>query len=98
MTYSWERVHRPLHAPQDDSVANDTAISHFHDKLLHIREQLKTERGKQMAQKRHQFVSSLLSKLSRLFSMLMIALVRVDVLQMLDFLEQIKEEDGLPLH
>lgn len=49
---------RPLHAPESDPIANETAIQHFHDKLLHIREQLKTEPGKQLAEKRHQYVRS----------------------------------------
>jgi hypothetical protein len=34
----------------------DSAIAHFHDKLLHIRERLKTAPGRKMGEKRHQFV------------------------------------------
>jgi uncharacterized protein len=34
----------------------DSAIEHFHDKLLHIRDRLKTDAGKRMGEKRHQFV------------------------------------------
>ncbi|KAH9945332.1 uncharacterized protein BXZ73DRAFT_86835 [Epithele typhae] len=45
-----------LHAPQDDPVHDQTAVAHFYDKLLHIREKLKTEPGKKMAEKRHQLM------------------------------------------
>ncbi|KAH8099977.1 hypothetical protein BXZ70DRAFT_197627 [Cristinia sonorae] len=47
---------RPLHAPFGDSAQDSSAIQHFHDKLLHIRDHLKTAPGKQMAVKRHQFM------------------------------------------
>ena len=47
---------RPLDVTEDDPAAKDTAVQHFYDKLLHIREQLKTEPGKQMAERRHKFV------------------------------------------
>lgn len=46
-------VNRPLHAPTGHV---ETAIEHFYDKLLHIQERLKTEPGKQMGAKRHQFM------------------------------------------
>lgn len=46
----------PLHAPSGHL---DTAIEHFYDKLLHIQERLKTEPGKQMGAKRHQFVGDM---------------------------------------
>lgn len=36
-----------------------SAIQHFHDKLLHIKERLKTEPGKKLAEKRHKLVSGL---------------------------------------
>lgn len=49
---------RPLHAAVDDPAREDTAVQHFYDKLLHIREQLKTAPGKIMADKRHKFVGS----------------------------------------
>lgn len=38
--------------------AAKSAIQHFHDKLLHIRERMKTAPGKQMAEQRHEFVSA----------------------------------------
>ncbi|KAH7913538.1 hypothetical protein BJ138DRAFT_1145962 [Hygrophoropsis aurantiaca] len=46
-------VNRPLHAPPGRS---DTAIQHFYDKLLHIQDRLKTEPGRKMGRKRHQFM------------------------------------------
>ncbi|KAG2047238.1 hypothetical protein BDR06DRAFT_1032488 [Suillus hirtellus] len=49
-------VNRPLHAPPGRL---DTAVQHFYDKLLHIQERLKTEPGKQMGAKRHQFVGDM---------------------------------------
>lgn len=48
---------RALHVPSDDPALHDSAIQHFHDKLLNIRERLKTNVGKQMGEKRHAFVS-----------------------------------------
>jgi uncharacterized protein len=51
-------VNRPLHAP---SGRLDTAVQHFYDKLLHIQERLKTEPGKQMGTKRHQFMVDFLN-------------------------------------
>lgn len=47
----------PLHVPQGDPLQATSAIQHFHDKLLHIKDRLKTEPGKRMGQKRHEFVS-----------------------------------------
>ncbi|KAG1872287.1 hypothetical protein F4604DRAFT_1654560 [Suillus subluteus] len=51
-------VNRPLHAPPGRL---DTAVQHFYDKLLHIQERLKTEPGKQMGTKRHQFMVDFLN-------------------------------------
>ncbi|KZT73639.1 hypothetical protein DAEQUDRAFT_661912 [Daedalea quercina L-15889] len=45
-----------LHAPADDAAHPASAVQHFYDKLLHIRERLKTEPGKQMAEKRHKLM------------------------------------------
>ncbi|GBE88324.1 Uncharacterized protein SCP_1301390 [Sparassis crispa] len=49
-------MNRPLHIPHDDSAYSSCAIEHFHEKLLHIRERLKTEPGKELAEKRHQLM------------------------------------------
>jgi uncharacterized protein len=51
---------RALHAPDGDADQPESAIQHFHDKLLHIRERMKTAPGKQMAEKRHQLVRTTL--------------------------------------
>ncbi|KAI9000623.1 hypothetical protein BD414DRAFT_430174 [Trametes punicea] len=44
---------RPLHAPKENPASDSSAIQHFHDKLLHIKDHLKTEPGKKLAEKRH---------------------------------------------
>ncbi|KIL67704.1 hypothetical protein M378DRAFT_73426 [Amanita muscaria Koide BX008] len=52
-----------LYAPLGDSVRPQSAIQHFHDKLLHIKDRLKTEAGKTMGVHRHKalldFIQSL---------------------------------------
>lgn len=50
-------THSALHTPEEDPKHSESAIQHFHDKLLHIRERLKTEPGKLLAEKRHRLVS-----------------------------------------
>ncbi|KAF8972165.1 hypothetical protein BDZ97DRAFT_1650219 [Flammula alnicola] len=50
-------TNRPLHTPSDDPENSKTAIQHFHDKLLKIRERLKTEPGRKLGDKRHKVVS-----------------------------------------
>lgn len=50
------RGDRVLHASNGDPIQPKTAIQHFHDKLLRIRERMKTVPGKEMAEKRHQVV------------------------------------------
>ncbi|KAL9714010.1 hypothetical protein Ac2012v2_002317 [Leucoagaricus gongylophorus] len=50
-------TNRPLHTRTDDAAFSNTAISHFHDKLVHIYSRLKTAPGKSLGRKRHQVVS-----------------------------------------
>lgn len=52
-------VNRPLYVPADENEGdpNASAIGHFHDKLLLIRERLKTDAGRDMGEKRHKLVS-----------------------------------------
>src|SRR4051812_28148384 len=50
-------VNRPLHTPASDPQASDSSIQHFYDKLLHIRDRLKTSQGRQLGAQRHQLVS-----------------------------------------
>ncbi|KAI0321795.1 hypothetical protein OF83DRAFT_1050636 [Amylostereum chailletii] len=45
-----------LHAPHGDAHQPTSAVQHFYDKLLHIRERMKTAPGKQAAEKRHQLM------------------------------------------
>ncbi|KAH9972062.1 hypothetical protein BGW80DRAFT_1173625, partial [Lactifluus volemus] len=50
-----------LNAPHDDSDGAESAIQHFHDKLLRIREQMKTETGRQIAEERHKLMVDFLA-------------------------------------
>jgi uncharacterized protein len=50
-------VNRPLHAPPGDSEVSETSVQHFHDKLLHIKDRLKTPQGRDLGAQRHQLVS-----------------------------------------
>ncbi|KAJ3514905.1 hypothetical protein NLJ89_g2086 [Agrocybe chaxingu] len=55
----WTEWHEtPLHTPPDDPEHAHSAIQHFHDKLLAIRDRLKTAPGKKMGDRRHQVVST----------------------------------------
>ncbi|KAF8525773.1 hypothetical protein BU17DRAFT_74213 [Hysterangium stoloniferum] len=56
---------RPLHVPEGDDRQGSSAIDHFHDKLLKIKERLKTESGMRMGQERHQFMLQFLSAVDR---------------------------------
>jgi len=47
----------PLHAPNDHPLQPTSAIQHFYDKLLHVKDRLKTEPGKRMGEKRHELAS-----------------------------------------
>ncbi|KAF8215793.1 hypothetical protein K438DRAFT_1704689 [Mycena galopus ATCC 62051] len=46
-------VNRPLYVPSGDPRVNESAIQHFHDKLVLIRDRLKTAPGKALGEKRH---------------------------------------------
>ena len=76
-------LRRPLHTPADDAVYAHTAIQHFHDKLLNIRDRLKTEAGKEMGNRRHQVVSTSFSVTMKTTSI---------QLQLYNFLASIDEE------
>jgi HD superfamily phosphodiesterase len=77
-----------LHVPDGDADQPESAIQHFHDKLLHIRERMKTAPGKQMAEKRHQLVRTAYSSLSSP------ADADDGVSQLVDFLAAIDDEYG----
>ncbi|KAH7108346.1 hypothetical protein BKA62DRAFT_18803 [Auriculariales sp. MPI-PUGE-AT-0066] len=50
------RVNGPLYVPPEQPEAAESAIQHFHDKLVHIRDRLKTQRGKELGEQRHRFL------------------------------------------
>ncbi|KAJ8519056.1 hypothetical protein ONZ45_g3961 [Pleurotus djamor] len=50
-----------LYTPSGDPGEETSAIQHFHDKLLHISAQLKTEPGKKMGAKRHEMLKQFLA-------------------------------------
>lgn len=57
-------TNRPLYVPPEEEgpegskyVRGGSAIDHFYDKLLLLRERLKTDAGRKMGDKRHQLVS-----------------------------------------
>ncbi|TFK36634.1 hypothetical protein BDQ12DRAFT_633441 [Crucibulum laeve] len=56
-------TNRALHTPPDDPDLEHTAIQHFHDKLIHIRDRLKTEPGKKLGDKRHQALLDFLASI-----------------------------------
>jgi uncharacterized protein len=66
-------VNRPLHAPPGRL---DTAVQHFYDKLLHIQDRLKTEPGKQMGTKRHQFMVDFLNSVENEYNAEALEVVR----------------------
>lgn len=47
----------PLYIPADGPKVEESAIQHFHDKLVLIRDRLKTSPGKALGEKRHSVVS-----------------------------------------
>ncbi|CAE6457096.1 unnamed protein product [Rhizoctonia solani] len=58
-------VNRPLHAPSDDSQVSETAVQHFHDKLLHIKDRLKTPQGRELGAQRHQLMLQFLDAVDK---------------------------------
>jgi len=47
-----------LHAPAGDPEEPHSAIHHFHDKLVHIKDRLKTSYGQQLGERRHRVVGT----------------------------------------
>ncbi|KZT18131.1 hypothetical protein NEOLEDRAFT_1184551 [Neolentinus lepideus HHB14362 ss-1] len=54
-------TNRALHIPFGALGYEDSAIQHFHDKLLHIHERLKTAPGRQLGEKRHHLMLTFLN-------------------------------------
>ena len=73
-----------LHAHTGDPAQARSAIQHFYDKLLHIRDRLKTTHGKLLGASRHQMVRLFITKLSYLWF--------IDIFQLLDFLGAVEDE------
>ncbi|KAJ3796037.1 hypothetical protein GGU11DRAFT_686608 [Lentinula aff. detonsa] len=61
---------QPLHIPQDDIATGSSAIQHFSDKLMHIRDRLKTQPGKQLAVKRHQLLIHFMESVDEEYSVI----------------------------
>lgn len=62
-------TNRPLYVPEEDYASNKypkgySAIDHFYDKLLHIKERLKTDAGRAMGEKRHQTMLNFLEAIN----------------------------------
>lgn len=56
-------ANRPLYVPPEDHTFDQSAIGHFHDKLLKVKEWLKTEPGKKLGDERHKVMISFLDSL-----------------------------------
>ncbi|KAL1742484.1 hypothetical protein HDZ31DRAFT_43125 [Schizophyllum fasciatum] len=54
-------TNRPLHTPPDDPANDSSAVQHFHDKLVHIKDRLKTAPGRAMGETRHQVLLEFLA-------------------------------------
>ncbi|KAL0067881.1 hypothetical protein AAF712_005049 [Marasmius tenuissimus] len=54
----------PLYTSADDPSWDKSAIQHFHDKLVHIKDRLKTEPGKMLGEKRHKLVPVLVPEMA----------------------------------
>ncbi|KAJ7476068.1 hypothetical protein FB451DRAFT_266078 [Mycena latifolia] len=65
-------VNRPLHVPSDDPAAKDSAIQHFYDKLVLIRDRLKTEPGKVLGEKRHRVLLDFMAQVEDEYSIPML--------------------------
>ncbi|KAJ9125266.1 hypothetical protein QFC22_000221 [Naganishia vaughanmartiniae] len=68
-------TNRPLYVPADGqnvdaqkALVDSSAIQHFHDKLLHIKDRMKTPLGKQEAQRRHETMQYFLQEIDHEFS------------------------------
>ncbi|KAI5116658.1 hypothetical protein M0805_004919 [Coniferiporia weirii] len=58
-------VNRPLYTPLEDAQHRESAVAHFHDKLLKIKERLKTEPGKKLGEERHTLMLTFLDALDK---------------------------------
>lgn len=49
-------ISSPLYVPNSHPLRAASAVQHFYDKLVHVKNRLKTEPGKRMGQKRHELL------------------------------------------
>ncbi|KAK2460293.1 hypothetical protein APHAL10511_007682 [Amanita phalloides] len=56
-------TNQALHAPPGNPAQPQSAIQHFHDKLLHIKGRLKTKPGKALGDKRHKLLLDFLQSI-----------------------------------
>ncbi|KAJ7031379.1 hypothetical protein C8F04DRAFT_1110986 [Mycena alexandri] len=61
-------VNRPLYTPSEDPRVDGSAIQHFHDKLVLIRDRLKTAPGKVLGQKRHSVLVAFIASVEEEFN------------------------------
>lgn len=50
-------------AEKDDSKAGETALNHFHKKILNLEERMYTEAGREIAEERHEFTERFVDRL-----------------------------------
>jgi uncharacterized protein len=60
-------VNHPLHTPDDDPARPSSAIQHFHDKLVHIKDRLKTKPGRELGERRHEVLCNFLTSVQEEF-------------------------------
>lgn len=51
---------RPLYSTSENET--DSTLSHFHEKLIHIKDSMNTPTGKKLAEERHQFMMQFIQK------------------------------------
>ncbi|ANU28210.1 HD domain-containing protein [Planococcus versutus] len=61
--YDWNEKARTEMTEQQYREAQTSSVTHFHEKLLLLKDQMTTETGKQMAEERHEFMLSFLKQL-----------------------------------
>jgi hypothetical protein len=49
-------MYSALHVPSGDPALDVSAMQHFEDKLIHIKDRLKTQPGRELGEKRHKVV------------------------------------------
>ncbi|KAF8599116.1 hypothetical protein BDV93DRAFT_477803 [Ceratobasidium sp. AG-I] len=63
-------VNSPLFVPPGDPRASISCVEHFHDKLLHIRERLKTPQGRALGAQRHQLMLDFLDGVDKEYNVI----------------------------